>query len=493
MTTIAVMLTRDRRATVEVCLPAWAAAKGDMELWCFDDGSTEYDAEWLRGLGADRVFPMTQELIAQSAAVKGSWRVACLIQEALRRVLNERPDAKWIYVCDSDTYPDPSVRKVMREFEAFGSHWLYSLYRSSYQERVGRDWYATKNVWPGPRPGSLNLLERRAAPGCALLVDASALRELGAPFGITEEAHRENHGTWDHVLASELGPVGVLDTSYVDHLGRGGLHNPTWDVDQAENPTPALVATRPHLIARIEAAERATRSAEVVRAKLARPLARRAVDARPDRQAGYDPGRYWPERLAAEGPTYVGAGGARGAEAQADAFWRALRPVIEQQIPVRRYLPNLLDFGCGTGRLTRRLVELDFSYHGCDVNEGAVRAVNELAVRERLAPVAAGPSRLPLGYPDEYFTAVVAVTVLQHVPDRLIEATCAELARVLAPGGRIFLLEDANPEGAQPAPHMAFRGAQEYAKLFGMRPVHYELVSAERPQSHYLAVFERAA
>lgn len=486
MTTVAVMLTRERRATVELCLPAWAAAKQDMELWCFDDGSTEYDAEWLRGLGADRVFPMTPELVKASAQVKGSWRIAGLIQEALRRVLNERPDADWIYICDSDTYPDPDARAVMAELEKRGSHWLYSLYRSSYQERVRSDWYATLSMVPGP--GLTQVLERRRAPGCALLIDARALRELGSPFGITPEAYAENGGSWDHVLASELGPVGVLGTSYVDHLGRGGLHNADWNVDQAEHPTAALREARPHLIGRIEAAERASRAAQAVRAK----IARRAADTRPDRQADYDPARYWPERLAAEGPAYVGVGGARGAEAQAEAFWRALRPAmgfrrLPDAPPSGR--PRVLDFGCGTGRFAGRLLGLGFEYHGADLNAGALAAAEE-----RFPGVLhLSSARLPLQYPDGCFDVVVAVTVLQHVPDRSIEATCAELARVMAPGGSIFMLEDSNPEGAAPAPHMAFRGAQEYAKLLRAQPIHYERVSAERPQSHYLAVFERGA
>lgn len=456
------MLVRDRRSTVEVCLPAWAREKCDLELWCFDDGSTEFDADWLRKLGADRVVNM-HELGIEADRV-GSWRIASLIQRALQYILEQRPAERWIYVCDSDTYPTPGARLSMRALEQRGTHALMSLYRSGWQEQQQQQRYRTQRVHS--ELGRIRLLDRAVAPGCALLIDARALRGLGHPFGITPRAFKAAGSTWDHVLSAELGPVGVCELSLVDHLGRGGLHNPSWKTDAACNPTPELARLRPHLIARIEGPAPG-----------------------PDRQAGYDPGQYWAQRLEVEGPTYVGAGPARGA-LQAEAFWRALAVELGLELP-RGGAPKLLDFGCGTGRFVRQLVAHGFAYHGADVSPGAVLELLALAARERLAPVVAGPSVLPLGYPAGHFDAIVAVTVLQHVPERLIRETCAELARVLAPEGRIFLIEDANPEGYAPAPHMSFRTAQLYASMLGARTVRLETISAERPGSHYLAVLER--
>lgn len=464
MSTVAIMLTRDRRATVQVCLPAWAREKQDMELWCIDDGSVEYGPGELRAWGADEVFPLTPDLLYSAREVRGSARVAGLMTAALQQVVCRRPGVEWVYKCDSDTVPCAGLREIMVLLQRLPGWKALSLYRSSYQEArasQGVARYRTRQIVPTSIEvggSALRLLTRDAAPGCSLLLRAAALRELGDGFGVTEERLRQNQGTWDHAMTALLGPVGVSSISLVEHLGLGGLHNPSWDLDRAHNPTADLQASRPGLIQAI------------------------VGESERERQNSYSPAEYWLGRLAEEGPCYVGAGGRVGARRQAQAFLGALVPELETLS--RQSRRALLDFGCGTGRLADQLGGFA-EYHGVDINPGAV----EYCRANRAGRFES--ARLPLPFPDGSFDVSVAVTVLQHVPERDIEAVCSELRRVTRKGGRILLIEDANPEVAKPAAHMAFRSPQFYASALASKTLASRLISAERRRSHYLLVLER--
>lgn len=96
----------------------------------------------------------------------------------------------------------------------------------------------------------------------------------------------------------------------------------------------------------------------------------------------------------------------------------------------------VLDAGCGTGGLLRRLAAVfpDRRFAGVDVAEGAVRR----ARRKAPAAMLAVASITALPFPAASFGAVVSCDVLCH--RRVDEAAAlAELRRVLAPGGVLVL------------------------------------------------------
>jgi SAM-dependent methyltransferase len=115
--------------------------------------------------------------------------------------------------------------------------------------------------------------------------------------------------------------------------------------------------------------------------------------------------------------------------AQAAVLKEQLRDVLEP--PAR-----LLDFGVGCGRVARHWRDPGVQVHGVDYNRRLVAWVQthlpSMYVTENdLAP--------PLRYPDGFFDAVYAISVLTHWPADLQVKWMREFRRVLRPGGRLVV------------------------------------------------------
>jgi 2-polyprenyl-6-hydroxyphenyl methylase/3-demethylubiquinone-9 3-methyltransferase len=98
----------------------------------------------------------------------------------------------------------------------------------------------------------------------------------------------------------------------------------------------------------------------------------------------------------------------------------------------------LLDVGCGAGLLAPYLsgpAAIDgltgWKHVGVDLSGLALRQARDHGV----TPVRADAVRLP--FADASLHCVVAGEILEHLPD--LEGACAELARVLAPGGTLVI------------------------------------------------------
>jgi 2-polyprenyl-6-hydroxyphenyl methylase / 3-demethylubiquinone-9 3-methyltransferase len=95
----------------------------------------------------------------------------------------------------------------------------------------------------------------------------------------------------------------------------------------------------------------------------------------------------------------------------------------------------VLDAGCGGGLVARELATAGATVVGLDRSLGSLGVARRAAARTPglFRPTQGRLERLP--FADGAFDAVVAADVLEHVPD--LPAAVAELARVLAPGGRL--------------------------------------------------------
>jgi SAM-dependent methyltransferase len=102
---------------------------------------------------------------------------------------------------------------------------------------------------------------------------------------------------------------------------------------------------------------------------------------------------------------------------------------------------RVLDVGCGTGVVAReaaRQTGTASNVTGTDINEGMLEIARSFAERHELSEIAwrqCDAASMP--FDDGAFDVVLCQQGLQFMPDR--SAATAEMARVLAPGGRLVV------------------------------------------------------
>jgi len=97
---------------------------------------------------------------------------------------------------------------------------------------------------------------------------------------------------------------------------------------------------------------------------------------------------------------------------------------------------RLLDLGCGTGELSRRLASGGRQVTGCDISEAMLTRAAELDPAGIVAWIPLAPGWRTLPFTDSSFGTVVISSVLEYVHDPL--SFLRECARVLEPGGTLL-------------------------------------------------------
>lgn len=101
---------------------------------------------------------------------------------------------------------------------------------------------------------------------------------------------------------------------------------------------------------------------------------------------------------------------------------------------------KVLDAGCGNGDYTRLLLLRGAKVWAFDYAKEMVAATKARLEKDGLkAEEVTVNSVVNIPYPDEMFDAVVCLAVIDHVPDEERLTAVAELARVLRPGGFLYI------------------------------------------------------
>lgn len=170
---------------------------------------------------------------------------------------------------------------------------------------------------------------------------------------------------------------------------------------------------------------------------------------------------YWRKRAEALGARAVLNLDHDGSVDDVTAMHRALLlPQLAALLPLAPGpVRTVLDLGCGTGRLTGDLAALVGRAIGVDPVAGMIaRAPLGAAVEYRQLLDPAGPLPLADGEVAVAFTCLVLGGIDGRVA---LAAMGAELERVLAPRGIVFLAESVSDQ--PPAGHWTFRSVGDYA------------------------------
>lgn len=123
---------------------------------------------------------------------------------------------------------------------------------------------------------------------------------------------------------------------------------------------------------------------------------------------------------------------------------------------------DVLDFGCGYGRLSEMLFRVGMAntVTGVDIVPWALEQARKKVIHGSFVPY----DGKVLPFKSDSFDVVLTWTVLQHVPPSEVENVAAELSRVIKLGGELVLFE--NISTLLDKKHIWFRAPVVYRAMF---------------------------
>ncbi|MBI5754897.1 class I SAM-dependent methyltransferase [Candidatus Peregrinibacteria bacterium] len=115
----------------------------------------------------------------------------------------------------------------------------------------------------------------------------------------------------------------------------------------------------------------------------------------------------------------------------------------------------VLELGCGTGWLSRKIASHGVEVTGYDIAEKNIRLANEFAAKQRQKDPSSGAIKFEikdLNYaelPPDQFGAVVVWDSLHHLPE--MEKICEQIKKTLRPGGALVVWDHIDQSGVRGA------------------------------------------
>lgn len=108
---------------------------------------------------------------------------------------------------------------------------------------------------------------------------------------------------------------------------------------------------------------------------------------------------------------------------------------------------EILDYGCGLGFLTEKLLENKISCQACDFSESSVKLVNQKFQHNPLWKGAKLIQSSELPYADNSIDLIICIETIEHILDPLLLKTLQEFHRILKPKtGKLFITTPNNED-----------------------------------------------
>jgi ubiquinone/menaquinone biosynthesis C-methylase UbiE len=164
-----------------------------------------------------------------------------------------------------------------------------------------------------------------------------------------------------------------------------------------------------------------------------------------------------------------------------DMLGEAVRSVQTGAAPVKA-----LDFGCGSGNLTRHLIALGVCTVSADVSDDFLEGIRRKFSATRLSETLKLNGSDLSNVPDAHFDLVATYSVLHHVPDYV--SIVREMCRVAKPGGVVYIDHEVTPDYYERPP--VYR---EFLKKARPRVDWRRLASLVLDVRGYIHIFRRLA
>lgn len=186
---------------------------------------------------------------------------------------------------------------------------------------------------------------------------------------------------------------------------------------------------------------------------------------------------YWDERFVKRGVDYVTL---NPNELRIQLV--RVESLLRQRFKANDYYTDGIDFGCGAGRFAPLLSSFIGHLWGFDIIDGPLEAA-----RKADKTVSAAKLSYPMKFPlqSESMDFFVAIFALQHITnEQLLTETLAEVKRVLKPGARVMIIDNAVDYHA----YLRNRNPIKLGELFDLRKgFHFQRVTLNnKPNDHWL-------
>jgi hypothetical protein len=228
MKLLIIVTTCNRRAITELSLAQTSRFKRGATVLVYDDHSTEYNPDWISEF-ADGVERAPRKM-----------GIAALRALQLREFL--RSGYELLYFTDNDVIHDPTYVLRLRRLYSLPTEMKLpvSLFNSPFHSHP-------ENVLKRIQDVEIRI----TAPGVSQLYDREMVDRMLSELKRTPEL--EGRYGWDYHLPALLKRPWIQSmTSYLEHFGAGGMHNPDskdgFERDRALNPTQFLADVRDKVI-----------------------------------------------------------------------------------------------------------------------------------------------------------------------------------------------------------------------------------------------------